>query len=410
MQATNKRIVVADYAGHPFQAQLSRALARRGHAVLHLHFAEFQTPKGRLALSQDDPPGLEIGAVALGKPFAKHHLARRWLQEIEIGKKFAERIIAFDPDVAIAANLPLDTLRAAQDALRSPRRQFVFWQQDIYSAAIARILKQKLGWAAGAAIGAWYHGLERRIMQQSDAIVVIAEDFVHYIRDEMRVADRPIHVIENWAPIDEIAVRPKDNAWARAHGLADRTVVLYTGTLGMKHDPGIILSIAQAFRNRPDCRVVVASEGPAADWLKQKKNELRLSSLLLLGFQPFESYPDVLGTGDIVLSILEEGAGAFSVPSKVLSYLCAARPIIFHGPETNLAAKIIMRTGAGLVCPNGARGEFIAMVSRLAANPALRAEMGERGRAYAEASFDIEAIAGRFEAVFETVRNGRVAA
>jgi hypothetical protein len=40
------RIAVCDYCGHPFQVQLSRQLARRGHDVLHLHSADFVTPKG----------------------------------------------------------------------------------------------------------------------------------------------------------------------------------------------------------------------------------------------------------------------------------------------------------------------------------------------------------------------------
>ena len=37
------RILVHDYAGHPFQVQLSRALAQRGHDVLHAYCASLQT-------------------------------------------------------------------------------------------------------------------------------------------------------------------------------------------------------------------------------------------------------------------------------------------------------------------------------------------------------------------------------
>ena len=33
------KIIVHDYAGHPFQVQLSRRLASRGHEVLHLYCA-----------------------------------------------------------------------------------------------------------------------------------------------------------------------------------------------------------------------------------------------------------------------------------------------------------------------------------------------------------------------------------
>jgi hypothetical protein len=69
------RILVHDYAGHPFQVQLSRALARSGHSVLHLHFASFQTPKGAVERRSDDPDNFAIEGLTLGRPFAKYNLS-----------------------------------------------------------------------------------------------------------------------------------------------------------------------------------------------------------------------------------------------------------------------------------------------------------------------------------------------
>jgi hypothetical protein len=51
------RILVSDYSGHPFQVQLSRELARRGHSVTHTYSAGFQSPKGNLSVGDDDPAG-----------------------------------------------------------------------------------------------------------------------------------------------------------------------------------------------------------------------------------------------------------------------------------------------------------------------------------------------------------------
>ena len=45
------RIIVHDYAGHPFEVQLSRELAARGHDVLHLYCGSTHTPRGDLARS-----------------------------------------------------------------------------------------------------------------------------------------------------------------------------------------------------------------------------------------------------------------------------------------------------------------------------------------------------------------------
>ena len=70
--------------------------------------------------------------------------------------------------------------------------------------------------------------------------------------------------IENWAPVDELPARPRENEWARRHGLDGKPVLLYSGTLGLKHDPGLLHRLAEAL---PEVAVVVASEGLGADWL-----------------------------------------------------------------------------------------------------------------------------------------------
>src|SRR5262245_7972450 len=100
------RICICDYSGHPFQAQLSRELARRGNHLLHLHFAEFQTPKGRLTVTAEDPSTLSIEGITLGRPFAKYGLVKRRFQEIEVGRRIADRISGYAPDAVIGCNLP----------------------------------------------------------------------------------------------------------------------------------------------------------------------------------------------------------------------------------------------------------------------------------------------------------------
>ena len=57
------KIFVHDYAGHPFQVDLSRELAVRGHEVNHAYFHGDLGPKGRLERSSVDPDRLseEVG-------------------------------------------------------------------------------------------------------------------------------------------------------------------------------------------------------------------------------------------------------------------------------------------------------------------------------------------------------------
>ncbi|MEM9997883.1 MAG: glycosyltransferase family 4 protein [Bacteroidota bacterium] len=399
------RILVHDYAGHPFQVQLARALARRGHTVRHLFSSTNQTPQGQLSRLTDDPPSFSVVGVAMEKGALEKGarslsvLLERRRREIEHGTKVARAVADFRPDVVLSANTPLDAERLIVAAARKQDARFVKWLQDLISVAASRILRQKLP-GLGALVGSYYVRVERSILNASDEVVLITEDFRPILRD-WGLPDERLHTVENWAPLDEMPQRPKDNPWAQTHGLADKRVILYTGTLGLKHNPALLLQLAEHFADVPDVRVVVCTEGAGGEWLAERRAERGLENLLLLPFQPFADLPDVLATADVLTAVLEPDAGVFSVPSKVLTYLCAARPLLLAIPEENLAARIVKREQAGLATTPGDALGFVAHAERLLRDPDLRAQLGANARRYAETAFDIDAISTQFEAILE---------
>jgi len=392
------RILVHDYAGHPFQVQLSRALARRGHEVRHAYCASLpNTAHGALRRLDDDPEGFSIAGICLKQSLDKYSYVRRWRQENEYGGRIARETRRFRPEVVLSANTPLDAQHTLLAACRAQRIPFVFWLQDLLGVATHRVLRKKLP-VIGELIGRRYLRRERNLLRHSDAVVMITEDFRPILR-KWNVPDGGLHVIENWAPLDEMPERPRNNVWARDHGLADVRCLLYSGNLGMKHNPDLLVQLAVRFRAQPDVRLVVVSEGLGADWLREKRAELALDNLLLFDFQPFETLPDVLATADVLVALLEPDAGVFSVPSKVLSYLCAARPVLLAVPPENLAARITTREGAGIVVPPGEAGAFVSAAETLLADATLRETMGSHARAYAGRAFDIDRITDDFEAL-----------
>src|SRR5262249_48601459 len=147
----------------------------------------------------------------------------------------------------------------------------VFWQQDIYSKGIHSVLAKRLGWIGGL-IGRHYTALEARLARRCAAVVVISDDFRPTVEQEFRVAPDRVHTIQNWAPLDEIVPQPKMNDWSVSHGLLSREVVLYTGTLGLKHDPSCLVALAERLQERKCARVVVVSEGPYASWIAEQAN------------------------------------------------------------------------------------------------------------------------------------------
>lgn len=391
------KILVNDHAGHPFQVQLSRALAARGHEVLHTYTKDLQTPRGRLERLADDPSRFQIEPLALSRPFNRYGLADRVLQERELGKALRATLRRFQPDHVISANTPLGAQAVLVNQCRRKGIPFVFWLQDLLGIGIRNNLQKKIG-PAGNLVGRYYLALERRLLRNSSAVVIITEDFVP-ICEKAGISVRNIHVVHNWAPLQDVPVLSKENPWAEHQGLANTFNFLYSGTLGMKHNPELLASLAQAFRQEPHVRVVVITEGLGAEWLAKQKRSRNLENLVLLPFQPFEELPQVLAAGDILVAILEPDAGVFAVPSKVLTYMCAQRPLLLALPPENLAARIVHDNGLGIVVNPADIQGFLEGARDLARDAGLRHRMGRKARCYAEERFNIDHIADKFEAI-----------
>jgi glycosyltransferase involved in cell wall biosynthesis len=385
------KIVVHDYAGHPFQVALSRSLADRGHTVTHVYFADNPGPKGWF--EQSDTNLLTFVGLTLGIPDQTSLLARRF-NDLRYGKKAAALIADTRPDVVISGNTPTEAQARLIQACKAARTRFIYWVQDIYSVAVGQLLTRQLG-PIGRAVGCYYQWLDRRHYRESDGIVVIADDFAplaaSWSGDPAKVS-----VIQNWATIDEIPLVPKQNAWAREHGIDDMFAFMYAGTLGRKHKPELLSALARTLGDEAFVCVVGQGTGFA-----QLDRDAR-SGLRLFPVQPATALPAVLGSADVLVATIEPDAGTFAVPSKVLSYLCAGRPILLSSPETNLAARIVRQADAGIIVDPGEPEAFLEAAHMLRANPEMRCRLGENGRAYAERTFDV----GRITDCFERVLTG----
>jgi colanic acid biosynthesis glycosyl transferase WcaI len=391
------RVVVHDFAGHPFQIDLSRALAERGHAVLHVHCESYNSGKGGFG-GVNELPNLSVVGLSVGSEFAKYSPVRRCAQELGYGRRFAALAEAFEPDVVVSCNVPLLAQRVSARWCERQGVPWVFWLQDLYSVAVSATAERRAG-QLGRVVGQRFQALERSLLRQASAVVPITGDFLPML-DRWGIPAQKSTVIENWAPLAELPTRPRDNnAWRREQGLGDRFVFLYSGTLGLKHRPELLFELAA--QRADDADVVVISEGMGASRLADMLRERPLPNLRLLPFQPFERYPEILGAADVLVALLEPTAGTFSVPSKVLSYLCAGRPLLAAIPPENLAARTIERASAGLVVPPDDEEGFLLAAKRLRNERRLRDASGAQARAYAEATFDTDHVAERFLQVLD---------
>ena len=164
--------------------------------------------------------------------------------------------------------------------------------------------------------------------------------------------------------------------------------------MGYKHNPKFIEALANRFE---DINFLIVGTGIGFEYLENLKPK---SNLILKPLQPMNRFSEVLGTADVCMAVLEDDAGIFSVPSKVLSYFCAGKPIIMHGPIENLASKLIIKNQCGLVS-DGKNFEDLEKNMLKMQNQINLKKMSENSYSYALKNFSIEEVSKKFLSIIE---------
>lgn len=389
------RLLVHDFSGHPFQVELSRELSARGHDVTHSFCAAYTSGKGHL----EAEPGETIvfDPIGTSTTIAKTDFVRRLFTELRFGVELIAQVRRRRPEVVVFSNTPIPSLVLVVAYLAVRRIPWVLWHQDVQAVAITSFAGQQLHpifRLVGRVIG-W---AERWCARRAAGVVVIAESFLEVHRS-WGTAEKTV-VIPNWAPLEEIVPVPRRNAWSAEHGLDDVPTILYSGTLGLKHNPELLVSLTRQVRERGvPARLVVVNQGPAVEILQAAAEQAEVP-MTLLPFQPYERLSEVLGSGDVLVVLLEQSAGAFSVPSKTLSYLCAGRPILGLMPAENLAAQLVADVDGKVLPPDEASlAEAAAWTVEVIQDPAQAQLIGEQSRKLAEREFALAGCADRFELI-----------
>ena len=374
------RTLVHDYSGHPFQVQLSRELAKRGHSVTHSWCEAYVSGKGHLCAEPGED--LTFEPIAQGETIDKLSFRSRLLKELRYGVQLARQTRRIRPDVVLVGNVPIPMLLMYTVYLWVTRTPWVHWQQDVQAVAVRSFAGKQLSKAFVVAARLIEMG-EKWCTRRARQTVVIAESFLDVHR-KWRTAHK-VSVIPNWAPLDEIVPVDRQNTWAEEQDVESTSTLVYSGTLGLKHNPRLLVQLArQVIDAGQDVELVVVTEGPAVAVLTEEAERLG----------------EVLGSGDILVVLLEQDAGAFSVPSKTLSYLCAGRPILGLMPEENLAAQLIERAGGCVLPPQDSTLSGAAdWVVDLLGDGKRRAELGRASRSLAQREFALAGCASRFEEI-----------
>ena len=209
---------------------------------------------------------------------------------------------------------------------------------------------------------------------------------------EKGVPAAKVAVFPNWVDAAPPNADGSAEGFRAAHGLSDKSLVVYSGSMGVKQGLELVLDVAACALEREDVRFLLAGDGPVRKELASAASRRGLANITFLPPQSDEQYAALLAAADLCLLPQRPEVRSLVMPSKVLRMLAGGVPIVAIADKESGLADVIRRSGGGTVMERRDAPDVWATVRNLIADGEARARMASAGRRYAATHFDRDAV------------------
>jgi putative colanic acid biosynthesis glycosyltransferase WcaI len=297
----------------------------------------------------------------------------------------------------------------AQPSIAMVARLVAWWKgvpyavfiNDLAAQAAVDVETVKAKW-----LGKILETFEYAAYRYATGAIVLCPSFKKALEAHQYPASR-VRVIPS--PVDLDIIRPVNDGHAFREALGLKSfdfVVLYSGSMGLKQGLTNVIEAALLLRDEnPTVKWVLVGNGELKPMIEKKINKYGLPGCVrLLPLQPESEMSGMFSSADLLLLNQLSSVKDTVIPSKLLTYMAAGKPVLAAVNPNSQAADLIQESRGGILVPPEDPGVLAAAVRNLQENPATLQEMGKRNRAYAVEHFDQRKILAVQEAfLFEMV-------
>ncbi|RRR78420.1 MAG: glycosyltransferase WbuB [Candidatus Viridilinea halotolerans] len=385
-------IVTAIYPPEPVvsaqtSAQLAEGLRERGHCVTVI--TSFPNrPAGRLF------PGFRrrwvqrertATGVTLLRCFAtlapQSRLLSRLLENLSFGLTSAWQVsIMPKPDVIYANTWPLVATGLLALVATWRAIPLVISVQDVYPEAL--VAQQRM--AEHGLLVRFLRWLDRAIAHASSHVVVISPHFARIYHEQRCLPRARLSLVPNWVAAQPCASPTAIAAYRQQQHLAKQTfLIVYGGNVGVAAGVEQVITALQSLDDLPDLRLLIAGAGSRLHACQQLAAMQPMQRVLFHTPWATPETTTVLGSADLLVLPTQREQSLASVPSKLLAYMLAGRPVLATALPHSDLANIIMQAGCGWVVAPDRPDILAAQIRAIAQLSAVeRQQRGAAGRRY----------------------------
>lgn len=235
--------------------------------------------------------------------------------------------------------------------------------------------------------------MEKIIYRPFDIVSSISQTMLERLVEDKGVQSSQLYFFPNW--IDTTAIYPLayKSPYREEWGIGpDQTIVLYSGNFGQKYDFDSVLQTAASLRDDPSIQFILCGDGAVRP--KIEATAANLPNVKVIPLQPMERLNELLNAADIHILPQRPGAIGNVMPSKLLNIFASGRPVIATVLSQSQVGHIVQQVGK--VTPPADVPALIEAIQKLAADPALRHQLGMAAIEYVSQVFQKDAVLGNF--------------
>ena len=307
-------------------------------------------------------------------------LPSRFLENISFGLSvFFIMLFSRRADVVYGNTWPIFAQGLLVLACKLRHMPLVLSVQDIYPESL---FVQRRGFEKTSRIYVVLRWLDAQIARNCAGLIVISEQFKETYVSDRRIPENKITIIPNWIDESQVNHNSAGGDTRKKHNIPTSAfLAVYGGNIGVA---ARVETLIAAYRYLAENHyLLIAGGGSQLDACQKLGAEVSAERIKFYSPWPAEQTFRIYQAGDVLVLPTFGRQSLVSLPSKVLGYMLAGKPIIALAyPESELA-KLILLSGCGwVVAPDEPEilADKIEQVSKM--NAVERATYGISGQNY----------------------------
>lgn len=304
-------------------------------------------------------------------------------------------------DVVMAATTPpvmVAWIAAIAATLRDAK--FIYHCQDIHPE-----LMKYAGLLGDGFAYRWLRNRDIQTVGRATRVVVLSRDMQETLEDRGGMSPASVVAINNFTvPVYAEEGTPNIQEAVKS---PDKFRVLFAGNLGYFQGLEAVIDAAKLLRNESHIEFVFLGEGAAKNALIEQAGDLVGQTVHFQPYRPQREAEQFVKNADLSLITLGRDIYRTAFPSKTMTYLKMASPILVMVELNSELAELTANKRLGYVSPPGDAESLASNILEASQSPATTDEMRTNARAVCEELFSEQRCLDRWSLLLHEIETDR---